>query len=240
MRLFLLLTLFVYGDVPFVIDICKDNNETKPIICKVIKTKNHNNNSKWKNITLKDLGNELWDIQEHSSNILIDKYWDSGTPFFLKFYGNYGGLGNKGGKPWDDLDKVFQKHDYHYGKRGFLDAKSDAIMLQGIPSALFKKNIHKEGYILGPIAFMIFATSIPSIYRTHPIKNITIPIPMPNGAFAWFWYKSEESYKLLIKPKKIEKEIKRVGKDIEKGTKNFGNWLERETINSREFIKDLF
>lgn len=34
------------------------------------------------------------------------------------FHGNYGGKGNRGGEPTDELDKVFQRHDvgYHHTK----------------------------------------------------------------------------------------------------------------------------
>ena len=174
-------------------------------------------------------------------DLLDFKYWDDGSSLYLKLYGNYGGYGNKGGKAWDDLDRVFQKHDYRYGKHGFLDAKSDARLLQEIPFVLFHKNIHKEGYVVGPAVFFFFATSLPSIYRLKMDDDkITIPLFMPNSSCALCAYKMEENIEYALDMKKLEKEFKRVKKKLEDEHENTEEWLKEQGEDAEDLIKKAF
>jgi hypothetical protein len=175
-------------------------------------------------------------IQRHH-----DKYWDNGTSFFLKIYGNYGGIGNRGGEPKDDLDRAFQKHDYRYGEYGFLDAKSDVRLLEEIPLVLFHRNIDPEGYIVGPAVFLFFAASLPSLYRIEPIgKGIILPIPLPNTLSAFYIYQLEKTYEFLKDKKRVNREFQRIKEQAEEANEDSRDWLEEQKEDAEDFIKKVF
>ena len=176
-----------------------------------------------------------------SSDKLHDKYWDNGSSYFIKIYGNYGGLGNRGGEPRDKLDRVFQKHDYRYGEYGFLDAKSDARLLEEIPSVLFYENIQGEGYIVGPAIFVFFAAALPSLYRTEPFgKGITLPIPVPNTSFALYLYQLEKAYEFLKDKKRVNREFKRLKEQVENTNEDTNDWLKEQKDDTEDFLKKVF
>jgi hypothetical protein len=181
-------------------------------------------------------------ISEATSPELIhDKYWDDGTSFFLKIYGNYGGFGNRGGEARDALDRVFQKHDYRYGEYGFLDAKSDARLLEEILHVLFYKNIQGEGYVVGPVVFIFFATSLPSLYRIEPIgKGIILPIPVPNTSFALFTYQVEKAYEFLKDKERVNSEYQRLKEQTEEANEDAGDWLREQKDDAEDFFKKVF
>lgn len=170
-----------------------------------------------------------------------DKYWNDGTSFFLKIYGNYGGIGNRGGEPRDELDRAFQKHDYRYGEHGFLDAKSDARLLEEIPSVLFYKNIYGEGYIVGPAIFVFFAASLPSLYRTEPFgKGIILPIPVPNTSCALCTYQLEKAYEFLKDKKRVNREFKRIKEQTKDANEDANEWLKEQKEDAEDFLKKVF
>lgn len=172
---------------------------------------------------------------------LHDKYWDNGSSFFLKIYGNYGGLGNKGGEPRDDLDRAFQKHDYRYGEYGFLDAKSDARLLEEIPTVLFHRSVDGEGYIVGPAVFFFFAASLPSLYRIEPVgKGIILPIPVPNTLTAVYLYQLEKAYEFLKDKKRVNREFQRLKEQVEEANEDSNDWLEEQKEDAEDFFKKVF
>ncbi|MEA2048498.1 MAG: hypothetical protein U9O64_08665 [Campylobacterota bacterium] len=180
-------------------------------------------------------------LQKMLQDTLHDRYRDNGTAFFLKLYGNYGGFGNRGGKPWDDLDRVFEKHDYRYGVHGFLDAKSDARLLEELPFVLFHKNIHKEGYIIGPAVFVFFATALPSVYRVKIFgKDRVIPIFMPNGSCALCTYKMEQTLKFLNNSNTMDKALDRMKKEREEMHENVHDWLDDQNKKRKKIFKNFF
>lgn len=152
----------------------------------------------------------VWATESETLDLKKDKYWDNGTSFFFKLYGNYGGYGNKGGEPWDALDRAFEKHDYRYGEYGFLDAKSDARLIEEIPFVLFNKDIHNEGYIFGPLVFMAYATVIPSLYRFKVLGKKSLLVPLPNGGCALCINKSEQMLKFFRDQSQFKRMKKRV------------------------------
>jgi hypothetical protein len=180
-------------------------------------------------------------FSKHATDKHYDKYWDDGSSFFLKIYGNYGGIGNRGGEPRDDLDRVFQKHDYRYGEYGFLDAKSDARLLRELVDALFHKHIHREGYMVGPPIFLFFATSLPSLYRTEPFgKGFTLPIPVPNTSCALCAYQSEKAYEFLKDKKKVNREFQRIKEQTEEAHEDSNDWLKNQKEDAEDFFKKVF
>lgn len=179
--------------------------------------------------------------QASLQDTLLDRYRDNGTAIFLKLYGNYGGFGNRGGKPWDDLDRVFEKHDYGYGVYGFMDSKADARLLEEIPFVLFRKNIHKEGYIIGPAAFVFFATALPSIYRVKIFgKDSVVPIFMPNGSCALCAYKMGQTLKFLNNSNAMDKALEQIKNETEEMPKNAYDWLNDQNKKRKKFFKKLF
>jgi hypothetical protein len=178
---------------------------------------------------------------QKSKQKLHDRYWDDGSSFFLKIYGNYGGIGERGGEPRDDLDRAFQKHDYRYGKYGFLDAKSDARLLEEIPTVFFHRSIDGEGYLIGPLVFVFFAVSLPSLYRTEPIgKGIILPILVPNTSTALFIYQLEKAYEFLKDKKKVNREFKRIKEQAEETNEDYNNWLQNQKEDAEDFLKKVF
>jgi|GEM_PF-3580448 len=172
---------------------------------------------------------------------LRDRYWDNGTSFFLKIYGNYGGFGNRGGEARDELDRAFQKHDYRYGEYGFLDAKSDARLLEEIPHVLFYKNIQGEGYVVGPAIFVFFATSLPSLYRIEPIgKGIILPIPVPNTSFALLVYQVEKAYEFFKDKERVNREFQRIEEQSEEANEDAFDWLKEQKDDAEDFLKKVF
>lgn len=170
-----------------------------------------------------------------------DKYWDDGTYYFLKIYGNYGGIGNRGGEPKDDLDRAFEKHDYRYGKYGFLDAKSDARLLEEIPTVLFHRNVDGEGYIVGPAVFILFAASLPSLYRIEPIgKGIILPIPVPNTLSALYIYQLEKAYEFFKDKKRVNREFQRLKEQAEEANDDSSDWLKEQKEDAEDFFKKVF
>ncbi len=170
-----------------------------------------------------------------------DKYRDDGTYYFLKIYGNYGGIGNRGGEPRDDLDRAFEKHDYRYGRYGFLDAKSDARLLEEIPTVLFHRNVDGEGYIVGPAVFIFFAASLPSLYRIEPIgKGIILPIPVPNTLSALYIYQLEKAYEFLKDKKRVNRKFQRLKERVKEGNEDSSDWLEEQKDDTEDFFKKVF
>lgn len=172
---------------------------------------------------------------------LHDKYWDDGTSFFLKIYGNYGGYGNRGGEPRDKLDRAFQKHDYRYGKYGFLDAKSDARLLEEILHVLFFKNIQPEGYVVGPAIFVFFASSLPSLYRVEPIgKGIILPIPVPNTSFALLAYQVEKAYEFSKDKERVNREFHQIKEQSQEASEDAVDWFKEQKDDAEDFLKKVF
>lgn len=76
------------------------------------------------------------------------------------FHGNYGGFGNRGGKPVDDLDHHFQKHDvgYHYSKKPSDRRKHDVALVKATGNIMKSKNHPLSTRIKAGMAHAYFRT----------------------------------------------------------------------------------
>ena len=75
-----------------------------------------------------------------------------------KFHGNFGGKGNKGGKPVDALDAEFQKHDtgYHYSKKPRDIKKHDSALIQSTHKLAHDKTLPVKTRIKARLANAYF------------------------------------------------------------------------------------
>jgi hypothetical protein len=92
-----------------------------------------------------DAGEKLLDLPKDAANAAkggFDKVVDTVDDIDLpNWYGNFGGPGSEPGKanmgkPIDDLDAAFQKHDKAYGKDGYFNLSADAELLKDSASVL--------------------------------------------------------------------------------------------------------
>jgi len=78
------------------------------------------------------------------------------------FHGNYGGFGNRGGKPTDKLDAEFQKHDtgYHYSKKPSDKKKHDAALVKSTGKLVKDKTLPVTTRAKAGLAHAYFRTKL--------------------------------------------------------------------------------
>lgn len=79
------------------------------------------------------------------------------------FHGNYGGRGNRGGKPIDKLDHVFQKHDvgYHHSKPNSTKRrKHDASLVKATHAISKDKSNTLKIRLKAKVANIAFSTKL--------------------------------------------------------------------------------
>lgn len=131
---------------------------------------------------------------------------------FTRYYGEYGGIGNRGGRPVDKLDAAYKQHDEGYDRNGRFDGKSDAVLLEKTPAALTSGHVGGEGIVKGPIAFEFFGSVMPSVFRVKPngSHGSTMVVPVPNGGTAFTLYKGEQAVGLVRSPGQVTVEAHRL------------------------------
>lgn len=76
------------------------------------------------------------------------------------FHGNYGGFGNRGGKPTDKLDAEFQKHDtgYYYSKKPSDKRKHDIALTKSTRKLVKDKTLPLKTRAKAGMAYAYFKT----------------------------------------------------------------------------------
>ncbi len=104
----------------------------------------------------------------------------------MVFYGNWGGIGNKGGKPIDAMDELFRRHDavYCLGTSAPVVRESDAQLvfyLREIDPCTLSR--HGAKYRKRAIRFFsspmskVVAKPVPSLFRKREKPNSVFPNP---------------------------------------------------------------
>jgi hypothetical protein len=99
-----------------------------------------------------------------------------------RYYGNYGGAGNKGGRPVDAFDRACQRHDLGTARRGDVDSATDARFVVDSGAAALNpfNDVGFAGRAKAVGASALFAAKVASVdvpvaVVTAPVKVITHP-----------------------------------------------------------------
>lgn len=113
----------------------------------------------------------------------------------LLYYGNYGGLGQKGGEPVDAMDDLFRRHDMCYYLGGSLNTlyQSDAALIAGL-EALDPSNLDERGqkyrlraikYFSSPMAKVVGKPVFLVLKRKNP-EPVEGPLEEPGSVARLF------------------------------------------------------
>lgn len=99
------------------------------------------------------------------------------------FYGNYGGPGNLGGKPLDEMDELFRRHDivYHLSDTRKVMEVADEELIEGLQS-LDTRRLAPQGERYRQRAISFFSSPV-SLVVGKPLSTLYRCREAPDGYF---------------------------------------------------------
>jgi len=131
------------------------------------------------------------------------------------FHGNYGGKGNRGGKPVDKLDQAFQKHDtgYHYTPDPEKRLKHDKSLVKATSSIVKDKSQPIKTRVKAGMATALFKTKL-ALKNEQAEQTITPKYTGDENS----WYLDAYGQKVVVYAQADLKQPEDVGKFLKNPT----------------------